>query len=834
MTVHTEALCGNTASASSSSRSGRNSSGECPGNFRLVKMPPDGNCLFHALSRDSGEEASALRNEVADFLEEQAAQQEEHEDAWLDEAAMLRGDPEECWGGDVSVLAWSLLRERRTQVHWRDCDGDCFRFDERTHWQVLDNMADPDKHPVLHLLCNGINHYDLLLPDSSTDPADQERPAARPTAHAAQGRQTGESGGSHSSAWVSGEVPDAMMAKQGVLAELSLYNVAEQSSHPHQRLEDLLSKLAAQRLRDSPTLPPHASSASLDAGEAWPRIFCAFNDCAWCSEHGDEEELLQHLHQHHLPQLEPLLQLLPDPNAQDALLSIYNEAVAIKCRSQAPLAGSSLDRTALRSFARATSADRAEALICFSCACIHTRVAETEDAGNIKWHRPLQRAAGATSATFLGRPLSEIANILGLDSFLEKYDRLEGDLKLTTFEDFAHWRVRLPSNDGGEDGHFLLCCPEDHRCAAHPQHVAEGCLCEQCEVPLCGECHQRLKAGKLPPLSLCNDMWTGYAPERLYAENVTVMEMICASPCVTTLICMSMEARYRSDSSSLEEKIHPLDEKVHMARHRLGARGNALTFPLAWEDLLRKLQAHHGLLDSEANQEAPTQLPRSGPALGEVVRVLLKTNKTGKTSDAEIKSLIHQAVVRREVVVRLILDMKQLGHPAYQSMEEASVRRAAAALPEEGVPPEVLKVIGEIDEQSEDRLQPQKAATPSDAFHELDEAGAVFASQRARAVVPEGCSIDQQDQNAVGVQALNELADQVKPSDSVDRQEGRGADPPGRAAAAQTFEVRTGNKLIDQFQPMYFATAFCFCFKHATACPDVQNTATAQDRTNFR
>ena len=156
-------------------------------------MPPDGNCLFHALSRDSGEDASVLRNEVADFLEEQAAQQEEHEDAWLDEAAMLRGDPEDCWGGDVSVLAWSLLRERRAQVHWRDYDKGYFRFDERTHWQVLDNMADPDKHPVLHLLYNGVDHYDLLLPDSGTDPADPERPATRPTAHAAQGRQTPKS-----------------------------------------------------------------------------------------------------------------------------------------------------------------------------------------------------------------------------------------------------------------------------------------------------------------------------------------------------------------------------------------------------------------------------------------------------------------------------------------------------------------------------------------------------------------------------------------------------------------------------------------------------------------
>ncbi|CAE7430528.1 unnamed protein product, partial [Symbiodinium sp. KB8] len=40
----------------------------------------------------------------------------------------------------------------------------------------------------------------------------------------------------------------------------------------------------------------------------------------------------------------------------------------------------------------------------------------------------------------------------------------------------------------------------------------------------------------------------------------------------------------------------------------------------------------------------------------------------------------------------------------------------------------------------------------------------------------------------------------------------------------ETFEVRTGNHLMDQFQPLYFATAFSFCFKHGTGCPDVQNS----------
>lgn len=117
------------------------------------------------------------------------------------------------------------------------------------------------------------------------------------------------------------------------------------------------------------------------------------------------------------------------------------------------------------------------------------------------------------------------------------------------------------------------------------------------------------------------------------------MELICASPCVTTLICMSMEARHRHESG-------PLDERAHMPRHRLGARGNALTFPMPWEDLLQSLQ---GQLDGELG--SPQLLPRSGKQLSEVVRVILKTNKKGETTTADIKTLIHQANVRREARV---------------------------------------------------------------------------------------------------------------------------------------------------------------------------------------
>ena len=132
-------------------------------------------------------------------------------------------------------------------------------------------------------------------------------------------------------------------------------------------------------------------------------------------------------------------------------------------------------------------------------------------------------------------------------------------------------------------------------------------------------------------------MWTGYAPERLLKEQVTAMEAICASPCITTLTCMTMEAKYRTTE-------HPLDAVAHMARHRFGARGNALTFPLPLEELFLTLQEQL----EEVEEGGSLALPRVGNQLSEVARVLLRTNKEGATTEEEIKALIHQAVVRRQ------------------------------------------------------------------------------------------------------------------------------------------------------------------------------------------
>ena len=160
-------------------------------------------------------------------------------------------------------------------------------------------------------------------------------------------------------------------------------------------------------------------------------------------------------------------------------------------------------------------------------------------------------------------------------------------------------------------------------------------LCEQCRLPICKDCVEHLKTGRLPPLSYANDMWTGYGLERIYREQVTALELACASPCLTSMVLLSMEGKYRREATVF-------DEKAHMARHRYGARGNVITFPLPVEELLQKLAEHVG------QGEEGESVPRGGKQLADVFRVILKTNKQGKTTDAELKTLIHQGTVRRQ------------------------------------------------------------------------------------------------------------------------------------------------------------------------------------------
>ena len=45
----------------------------------------------------------------------------------------------------------------------------------------------------------------------------------------------------------------------------------------------------------------------------------------------------------------------------------------------------------------------------------------------------------------------------------------------------------------------------------------------------------------MPPAALANDMMIYYGPSEFYTETVTVMEMLCASVCITSMTCFALE-----------------------------------------------------------------------------------------------------------------------------------------------------------------------------------------------------------------------------------------------------------------------------------------------------
>ncbi len=222
--------------------------------------------------------------------------------------------------------------------------------------------------------------------------------------------------------------------------------------------------LATKKLREHPTLPSDDKLEAVDHGELWPRAFCAFVGCPWVAMHGNEGELHAHLQAAHADDLAPIAARMLRGNAPDAFLSIYNEAIAVKCRSQAPIAGPSIDRRAVKSFGEACEGHKVEALVCFVCACTYTYVEELagEGKGDVEWVHPFKHSPDEEKLLFLDRPIDETGDLLNLKTFLDRYDKVsEVGNCLQDHESFSDWSLRWPSNAALPVGRRILCCPED-------------------------------------------------------------------------------------------------------------------------------------------------------------------------------------------------------------------------------------------------------------------------------------------------------------------------------------------------------------------------------------
>ena len=326
-----------------------------------------------------------------------------------------------------------------------------------------------------------------------------------------------------------------------------------------------------------------------------------------------------------------------------------------------------------------------EDLICFLCARVFPRC-ESLPSQPISWV-PVHRDG------FLGLDLDETEEVFSTEAFLENYGVTPGGTKLKDYpHEFLDWEMSIPFP--GSDLVEVLCCAEDLVCSQHQDlPINEHLCCSECSAPLYRECIDSLHERKLPPQALANDMQNFYAPKTLYLREVTVFEMVCASPCITAMICYSLEHKQGA----------LFDSQVHMSEHRIGARGDVTTFPLPWEAILQEMR--------KIESEQELALPRGEAELEHSLHVLLKAADSAGIEDWS--KFIHQAKIRRDVAIRLICEMIDLGHPSYVGLWKASVIQRAQALPVDGIPPLLVHLLAHDDDLL--HVMVQKAAVPVDA-----------------------------------------------------------------------------------------------------------------------
>lgn len=97
-----------------------------------------------------------------------------------------------------------------------------------------------------------------------------------------------------------------------------------------------------------------------------------------------------------------------------------------------------------------------ESLVCVCCGGIYPHVKEIAEKGDIQWRKPLQVHGEEKSIKFLGHSFDVIHNLIGLETYLERYDVINthSSAKISDHESFDDWALHLGNKR-------LLCCPEE-------------------------------------------------------------------------------------------------------------------------------------------------------------------------------------------------------------------------------------------------------------------------------------------------------------------------------------------------------------------------------------
>ena len=171
--------------------------------------------------------------------------------------------------------------------------------------------------------------------------------------------------------------------------------------------------------------------------------------------------------------------------------------------------------------------------MCFTCACVYPCV-EGMPRSNISWVQPCVKKGYSGWCTY-----EKAREVFSLATYMANYGACGNGIPDVrgpqTQEELKEWVRSVPFPTGRL---LILCCPEDRLCSDR-KCMASPHLCAECWVPICEVCESCIYADRprLPHCALANGMMIFDAPPELYSKRVTVMGMICAIVCITSMVC---------------------------------------------------------------------------------------------------------------------------------------------------------------------------------------------------------------------------------------------------------------------------------------------------------
>jgi hypothetical protein len=225
---------------------------------------------------------------------------------------------------------------------------------------------------------------------------------------------------------------------------------------------------------------------------------------------------------------------------------------------------------------------------------------------------------------------------------------------------------------------------------------------------------------------------------------------------------------------------------MYQSDTRVAFKGQVFTAPLDWSNMLEQLQ------EMEA-KESLIALPHVGEVLATMVKLQISSGLVS------LNKHIKHATVRRNVVVQLIRMFRDAGHVDYQHLDMSDVQRRSVLLSDSDDPslPDGLAQVLEEDIEPEDEHldETDKAATPAERIWSVAELQRNMERTRPNILVAQRDSDAQKDIEASRASAFSRFS---------------------------VLELRTGSKLVDQFQGSYIPRVFNLTFPWLVGGPDLR------------